>query len=385
VEISWHTNPSLCWSVAGDAGYYDKDEIWQDGAGHALQLWSCSASPATFLVPSSSKGTIKWAQNPDLCLDWKKDGPRWRLCTKVSTDDTQFEFDMAAEGCGTVGVLPEGRQCVGAQSSSGGNGGALSLLDCNTPMTNSLYFCLPRSALVQMRAAALLSGPSTYEKKQKKKDKKDLKLAKPGKFLYWQAQPNICVGIAYDQPGTGNGNSLQLWDCAKCEDHFTLPPNGEPGMIHWAENPDFCLDSPEDPTDPTVLQLWLCNVTPPEHKNFSIWLGAGSDGTIRQSHNNDSCISLPEGQTDIAAHLIMRTCNSSDQNFRFSFGDEVQTTTRPTSGEQVGNGFAVGSAAQEDLETSANATVTTWVTLVCIACSVALFLFLCCLTCASMR
>jgi len=313
-----------------------------------------------------------------------------RNCSQVSKDDMQFEFDMAAEGCGTVGVLPEGRKCVGANP-HGNSGSLLSLLDCNTPMTNSLYFCLPRSALVQMRAAALLSGPSTQERKQPDTaESKFVKAGAPGNLLHWRARPEMCVGVVHDQPGsgTGSGDSLQLWDCGNCTDHFLLPPDGKPGMIRWAQHPDLCLDSPADPSDPTVLQLWLCNVTPAEHKNFTPGLGAGGDGTIRLTQSNTSCISVPEGESDSGAHLIMRTCDSSDQNFHFFFVHEVQTTTRPTIGEQRtdSNGMlAVGSNAREEVEISANATVTTWVTLVCIACSVALFLFLCCLTCASMR
>jgi len=320
-----------------------------------------------------------------------------RNCTEVSEDDAQFEFDMAAQGCGTVGVLPEGRQCVGARSGSGDSGSALSLLDCNTPMTNSLYFCLPRSALVQMRAAALLSGPSTH--KSKEPDAADSKMVQAGttgegaKFLKLRAQPEKCVGVAYDQTGaTAKGDALQLWDCGECQDHFIVPHDGEAGPIRWAEHPNFCLDSPEDPTDPTVLQLWLCNVTPAEHKHFTPRLGA--DGTLRQSHRNHSCIGVPEGSLSTGnvkngVHLIMRTCNSTDEGFHFLLG-EVQTTTRPSSWESQNDGvasgvFAVGSEAREEVETSANTTFTTWVTLICLACSVALFFFLCCLACSSMR
>lgn len=376
VEIMWHTNPNLCWSVAGDNG-------------HALQLWSCKANPATFLVPSSSRGTIKWAQNPSFCLDWHVNGPRMKNCTQASIDNTQFEFDVAAEGCGTVGVLPEGRQCIGAQTTTGGSGSAVSLLDCTSPMTNSLYFCLPRSAVVQMRAASLLSGPDGQ--KRKTTNTADSKKVHAGDLLRLQANPEKCVGVAYDQTGTGKGDSLQIWECSECNDHFVLPRDGEPGMIRWAEHPDFCLDSPEDPTDPTVLQLWQCNVTPAEHKNFTLRLGVGMDGTMRQSHKNDSCISLPDGKFDNGVHLIMRNCNSSDPFFRFSLSGatEAQTTSGPTESASETDGAdgasIVGKEAQEEVERTANTTVTTWVTLVCLACSVALFFILCCLVCASMR
>lgn len=120
-NIRWKAHPTKCLDVAGTEG------------GSGLQIWDCDPSyPAQqgFLVPpDGTTGRIKWAKNPELCLD-SPGGHALQFwwCDKAPAEN--LLWTVSPDGKGRIHWASHPEQCVDVPDEKTDNGWKLQVWYC---------------------------------------------------------------------------------------------------------------------------------------------------------------------------------------------------------------------------------------------------------------
>jgi len=127
--------------------------------------------------------------------------------------------------------------------------------------------------------------------------------------IRWARHPTKCIDVA----GDNSGAQLQVWTCSELfpkKQRFILPPLHSTGEIKWATNPDLCLDNPEG----SVIQLWMCALTPRNNKMFKV--SPDGQGRIHLASLSGKCLDVPSGITDNGWKLQLWDCDDVTQRGR---------------------------------------------------------------------
>jgi len=122
--IRWARYPGKCLDVAGE------------NSGAQLQIWSCSSTfpkkQRFILPPVNSKGEIKWATNPELCLD-NPLGNDLQLWTCSATPKRKRLFQVSPDGKGhsRIRTASQPSKCLDIPAGRSDNGWKVQLWDCD--------------------------------------------------------------------------------------------------------------------------------------------------------------------------------------------------------------------------------------------------------------
>lgn len=265
--IRWDAHPDFCIHVVGGSGLQGNPN-----AVAALNIWPCDdvneATSMSFIVPKVGTGVIKWASNPDLCLDIVngavQDGADVQMVSCKSDFYNEHFYVPAqckqAPPAGPIIWVTHPDRCLGARVNEQGANPVLEMETC-TAGAPSQGFTLPACQIGQIEFG--MSGK--------------------------------CIRVAPQPDGSDtvrDGALLDLWDCDDHDQHmnmvFTLPfiaSGGSvelttvmwaaaAGPIRWSRHPWLCIDVKDGKlTDGTPLQLWGCPLDDEENtpnKNFIV-------------------------------------------------------------------------------------------------------------------
>jgi len=120
----WAKHPNKCLDIAGD------------NIGAQLQIWSCSDSfpkKQRFVVPpTNSKGEIKWATNPELCLD-NPEGVALQMwnCSMTPKENRLFLISTDGNGHSHIRLAARPSKCVDIPNGITDDGWKVQLWDCD--------------------------------------------------------------------------------------------------------------------------------------------------------------------------------------------------------------------------------------------------------------
>eukprot|EP00419_Tripos_fusus_P007717 CAMPEP_0172697468 /NCGR_PEP_ID=MMETSP1074-20121228/28793_1 /TAXON_ID=2916 /ORGANISM="Ceratium fusus, Strain PA161109" /LENGTH=241 /DNA_ID=CAMNT_0013518387 /DNA_START=45 /DNA_END=767 /DNA_ORIENTATION=+ len=119
--IRWAKYPTKCLDIAGEH------------AGAQLQIWSCSdgfPKKQRFIAPPpGTAGQVKWASNPELCLDnsIRNELQMWH-CRGCSPEKCNFK--ISPHGKGRIVLADQPNKCVDIPTGAVEDGWKVQLWDC---------------------------------------------------------------------------------------------------------------------------------------------------------------------------------------------------------------------------------------------------------------
>lgn len=122
--IRWAKYPHICLDVAGEH------------SGAELQIWACSKrfpkKQRFILPPINSQGEIKWATNPNICLDNPAGNVlQWWTCSAIPKRNRFFQVSPDGNGRNRIRLAAQPSKCIDIPSGSSENGCKAQLWDCD--------------------------------------------------------------------------------------------------------------------------------------------------------------------------------------------------------------------------------------------------------------